>query len=172
MIQLPYSLVGFNLILGSTQFAGRCEEVILPKLEYKTEEILNAGMAMAIKMPTTLMPMDATFKMSESTYEGFLLAGSPLAGFVDAIVFGHLQNAEGKTSEMIYTMRGTILKVDSGSAKTGDIKAGMQTIEMNLMSIAVTRDEVPLFSVDAQRGFVLHGVIDQTAAQRKNLKLS
>jgi P2 family phage contractile tail tube protein len=170
-VKFPLYLKNFNLILGPTDYAGVVEEVILPKISYKSEEILNAGMAMPIKMPTVLEAMDVTFKMSEQTFEGFVLAGAPTAGLVEAVVHGHLQNALGATSELIYAMRGTILKVENGSAKNSDLKAGMQTLEMNLMSLLVTRDNIPIFTVDAQNGVIKHGVFDHFESARKNLKL-
>jgi phage tail tube protein FII len=82
-----------------------------------------------------------------------------------------MQNALGATSELIYAMRGTILKIDPGSAKNGDLKAGVQTLEMNLMSLVVTRDSIPIFAVDAQNGVVKHGPLDHFESARKNLKL-
>jgi P2 family phage contractile tail tube protein len=170
-VKFPLYLKNFNLILGPTDYAGVVEEVTFPKIAYKTEEILNAGMAMAIKMPTVLEAMDVTFKMSEQTLEGFVLAGAPLSGLVEAVVYGHMQNVLGVTSELIYAMRGTILKIDPGSAKNGDLKAGAQTLEMNLMSLIVTRDNIPIFAVDSQNGVIKHGILDHFESARKNLKL-
>ncbi len=170
-VKFPLYLKNFNLILGPTDYAGVVEEVTFPKISYKSEEVLNGGMVMPIKIPTVLEAMDVTFKMSEQTFEGFVLAGAPTAGLIEAVVYGHLQNALGDTSELIYAMRGTILKIDSGSAKNGDLKSGVQTIEMNLMSLIVTRDNIPLFAVDSQNGMIKHGVFDHTTAARKNLKL-
>jgi P2 family phage contractile tail tube protein len=170
-VKFPLYLKNFNLILGPTDYAGVAEEVAFPKIAYKTEEVLNAGMAMPIKMPTVLEAMDVTFKLSEQTFEGFVLAGAPTAGLVDAVVYGHMQNALGATSELIYAMRGTIIKIDPGSAKNGDLKAGVQTLEMNLMSLVVTRDSIPIFAVDAQNGVVKHGPLDHFESARKNLKL-
>jgi P2 family phage contractile tail tube protein len=169
--QLPYALIGFNVMIVNTDFAGKCEEVTFPSIEYNAEEILNAGMAMPIKMPTTLKAMDVSFKMTGPVREAFLYAGTATGGFITAVVHGHLQNPEGSTAEIVYAMRGSILKIGLGSAKTADIKAGNQTIDMSVTSLGVALDGVPLFTVDAQRGFIMHGPVEQTAAQRRNLKL-
>jgi len=170
-MQFPLHLKNFKLMLGPVDYSGVVEEVILPKIKYKTEEVLNGGMAGPIKMPTTLEAMDVTFKMSEQTIAGFVLAGAPTAGFVSAIVYGHLQSLEGKTAELIYAMRGTLISVDNGSAKNGDIKSGIQTLEMNLVSLLVTRDGVPITTIDFKNGVIKHGVFDQFESARRNLKL-
>jgi P2 family phage contractile tail tube protein len=170
--QLPYSIVNFNLFLADGDHSGKVEEVILPTIEYKTEEIFNAGMSMPIKQPVALQAMSATFKMSEHEIRNFAAAGSPLAGFVTAILYGHLQSAEGKTSQIIYTMRGSISKIENGTAKVADLKAGQQTLVMDLMSLLVIRDGIPAFEVDAKGGVLVHGVFDHFASLRKNLKLA
>jgi hypothetical protein len=39
------------------------------------------------------------------------------------------------------------------------------------MSLLVTRDNIPVFTVDAQNGVIKHGVFDHFESARKNLKL-
>jgi P2 family phage contractile tail tube protein len=171
-MKLPKHLKNFNITFGVSDFSAICEEVMLPKIKFKTEEWRGAGMAAPIEIETGMEKLEATFKFGEQTIEGFVSAGINLSGFVTATIFGHMAAADGGNESMTCVLRGWVKGVDAGTWKAGDPKAATQTVEMSVLSWVLTRGVVPLVTIDVMSGISLIGGFDQHAAARANLKIA
>ena len=171
-MNLPKHLKNFNVTFGVSDFSAICEEVVLPKIKYKTEEYRGAGMAAPIEIDVGLEKLEATFKFCEQTIEGYISAGVNLSGLMTATILGHMSSVDGGSESMVCVLRGWIKGVDPGTWKAGDPKSATQSIEMAVLSWVLTRGIIPLVTIDVMSGISRIGGFDQHAAARKNLLLS
>ena len=72
---IPKILKNFNLFVDGRGYAGRVEELTLPKLSIKTEEIKNGGMDIPIEVDMGMEKLECEFTLSEYDEEIIKLFG-------------------------------------------------------------------------------------------------
>jgi P2 family phage contractile tail tube protein len=166
---LPAVLTNATVQFNGSNFSGKVEEIVIPQLSWKAEEITLGGMPGAIEIPVTLEKLTATFKVLEQTYEAYLAAGLNSTGLVTALVTGSVKVPAGSSEPVVCVLSGWIKKIEAGTWKAGDIKAAMQSIELAVWRWSLNRNGVPLVNIDMPNGIVFLGPIDQNAVTRQNL---
>jgi P2 family phage contractile tail tube protein len=116
---LPAIVKNFNLIVQGFGFAGRCDEVELPKLSIKVEDHRAGGMDAVAPIDMGMEKMECSFTMAEPIAPligqfGLINGRSVTAQFRGALVDDTTVRA------MVVDVTGMYTELDSGTLKAGD----------------------------------------------------
>lgn len=163
--QLPRILKGFSAFVDGKGYAGRLDEVALPKLTIKTEEHRDGGMDGVAEIDMGMEKLESTLTFAE--YDEFLARRFGLLD-QDAVGItcrGSMEDHEGVVTAIEVNMRGSIKEIDDGDWKSGGEKA-QRKFQMALIYYRYRtngRDDVEIDVEGARR--VIDGV-DQLTARR------
>jgi len=165
-IQLPRQLKSMNLFIDGSGYAGRVDELTLPKLTIKAVDHRAGGMDMPVRLDMGMEKLDATLKLSD--FEPELFKSFGLLDFIDVPVTlrGAFQ-AQGSAdvSSVVVNLRGGWLEIDNGAWKVAGEKTAV-TIKMAASYYKLTMDDEVLVEIDAINMVRSIGGFDQLAAQR------
>jgi len=116
---IPKVLKGFNLFVDGRGYAGRVEEVTLPKLTIKTDELKVGGMDVPIELDMGMDKLECDLTVSEYDAEIIKMFGLGNGAQVPLTLRGGLDDESGVTPVVI-TLRGAWRSLDFGSWKSGD----------------------------------------------------
>lgn len=116
---IPNILKNFNLFVDGRGYAGRVEEVILPKLSVKTEEHRVGGMDIPIELDMGMNKLDCDFTISD--YDPKILESFGLynGAQVPLTLRGGLTDESAAVTPVVVTLRGAWREVDFGTWKVG-----------------------------------------------------
>lgn len=117
--KIPQVLKNFNLFITGKGYAGRVQEVTLPKLSIKTEEYRAGGMDIPIDLDMGMDKMECTMTLSEYNIDVLKLFGLAERAPVDVVLKGAVTD-EGTTTKVEVEFRGMWKSLDMGSWKAGD----------------------------------------------------
>ncbi len=143
---LPKILKNFNLFVDGRGYAGRVEEVTLPKLTIKTEEYQLGGLDTPVQVDMGMDKLECELTLSEYDSHMIKLFGmadsldipTTVRGpFVDAILKattdvtnsgqialtlrgGLSDEVENKTTPVVISLTGTVIELDFGQWKAGE----------------------------------------------------
>jgi len=117
--KIPKVLKNFNLFITGKGFAGRVQEVTLPKLSIKTEEYSAGGMDIPIDLDMGMEKMECQMTLSEYNPDVLKLFGLSQRAPVDAVLKGALSDEESVTPVEIQ-LQGMWKELDMGSWKAGE----------------------------------------------------
>ena len=119
-IELPRVLKNMNLFVDGRGYAGRIDEIQLPKLTLKTEEHRAGGMDCPIKMGMGMEALEASFTMAGISKDVLVFFGVADDTAFNGNFRGAFKDQKGAVVAAVVTFRGMLEEVDPGSWKAGD----------------------------------------------------
>lgn len=138
---IPKILKNMNVFVDGNGYAGRVEEVTLPKLTVKTEEFRGAGMdaPVEIDMGMEKLEMDITFVEYDS--EIFKMFGLVPNRSTTLTIRGAVVSNDEPSSVVIY-VRGFIKEIDMGNWKSGEKNTAKATYSCDYFRLIINNEEV------------------------------
>jgi phage tail tube protein FII len=188
---LPKTLKNFTAFVDGRGYAGRIDEVTLPKLTIKTEDFRAGGMDMPVAVDMGMEKLECDLTFAEYDPELFALYGlvntstnttaSALQGFglgdaasmlktnnVSLTLRGALQEP-GKVEAipLVINLRGFMREIDFGAWRAGD-KATLK-VTMDLMYYKLMYNRQDLIEIDPENMIRKINGVDQLASQKEAL---
>lgn len=116
---IPKILKNFNAFIDGRGYAGRVDEIVLPKLTIKTEEHRAGGMDIPVEIDMGMEKLECEITFSEYDDELFRLFGLTNGNAVSITLRGAMQ-ADAQAEAVIVNLRGSFREIDSGNWKAGD----------------------------------------------------
>lgn len=117
--KIPKVLKNFNLFITGKGYAGRVQEVTLPKLSIKTEEYSAGGMDIPIDLDMGMDKMECQMTLSEYNPDVLKLFGLSDRAPVDVVLKGAVTD-EDTVTKVEVELQGMWKELDMGSWKAGD----------------------------------------------------
>jgi P2 family phage contractile tail tube protein len=163
---LPKILKNFSAFVDGRGYAGRVDEITLPKLTIKMEEYRAGGMDVPIDIDLGMEKLEAEITFSEYDPELFRLFGIMDNSTVNFTLRGGLQGT-GDAQPVVVNLRGKIKELDSGSWKAGD-KATLKCM-ISIFYYKLTIDRRELIEIDAENMIRKINGVDQLSSMRQSL---
>jgi P2 family phage contractile tail tube protein len=144
---LPKILKNFNAFVDGKGFAGRIEEIVLPKLTLKTEEFRAGGMDVPVQVDLGMEKMEAELTFAEYDPDLFRLFGITDSAGVSFTLRGGMQGV-GNAESVVVNLRGIIKELDAGTWKAGEKGTLKCTIAAHYYRLTI--DDRELVEIDAE----------------------
>jgi P2 family phage contractile tail tube protein len=115
---LPKILKNFNLYVDGRGYAGRVEEITLPKLTLKTEEFLGAGMSAPVEIDMGMEKLEMDLTFAEYDPELFKLFGLTNGSEIAFTIRGVLGGTDAEF--VIINVRGFFKELDLDTWKPAE----------------------------------------------------
>jgi P2 family phage contractile tail tube protein len=167
---LPKILKNFAVFVDGRGYAGKVEEITLPKLTIKTEEYRAGGMDVPIAIDMGMEKLETDMTFSDYDSELFKLFGIISGNLVALTLRGALQEPD-KTDAIpvVLHLRGTIRELDFGTWKAAE-KATLK-MAMDLRAYKLTYNNADVIEIDAENMIRKINGTDQLATFRTALGL-
>ena len=165
---LPKILKNFNLYVDGRGYAGRVEEVTLPKLTLKTEEFQAGGMSAPIEIEMGMEKLEMNMTFSEYDPELFKLFGLTNGSEIAFTIRGALEG-NGKTTPVIVNVRGYFKEMDFDAWKPAEKASLKCSVACNYYKL--TMDGVELVEIDPINMIKTVNGSDQLSAVREALQI-
>lgn len=169
MIQYPRILKNMNLFVDGRGYAGRVDEVELPKLTLKTEEHRAGGMDIPIEVDLGMEKMESSLTISDYDPEVFKLFGLLDKQDTQITLRGALQRQGEDAIPAVLNLRGGWKELDQGTWKMGDKSVLKVSVAVNYCKLTIDGEEV--LEVDAKNLIRKLGGVDQMARIRDAIGL-
>ncbi|TQV72582.1 phage major tail tube protein [Exilibacterium tricleocarpae] len=116
---IPKTLKNFNLFVDGRGYAGRVEELTLPKLSIKTEEIRTGGMDAPVELDMGIEKLECDLNIAEYDVDIIALFGLENGAQVPLTLRGGLDGEDGVVP-VVVTLRGAWRALDFGNWKAGE----------------------------------------------------
>ena len=143
---LPKILKNFNVFVDGRGFAGRAEEITLPKLTIKTEEFLGAGMSAPVEVDMGMEKLEMDITFAEYDKELFKLFGLTNGSEVAFTIRGAMQAANSEAEAVVINARGFFKELDFDSWKPAEKATLKCSVACNYYKLTV--DGVELIEID------------------------
>lgn len=169
-IQLPRTLKNLNLFIDGRGHAGHVNDITLPKLSIKTEELRAGGMDVPVHIDVGMEKMECSFVLSDFNPDVFRSFGLMDGAEVPVVIRGATQ-AQGspKVQAVVITLRGGFKTIDSGVWKVGDKHTLTVTAAVTYYKLTVDGED--LVEIDAINMIRRVNGIDHLEAQRNAIGL-
>lgn len=166
----PRHVRNFNAFVDGRGYAGKVEEITLPKLTVKTEEFRAGGMDIPISMDLGMEKMDCELTFAEYDPALLKLFGLVAQNWVALTLRGALteSNKIEATPVVIY-VQGTITELDFGTWQASE-KASLK-MKMDLVYYKLVHNGEELIEIDAEGMVRKIDGVDQMASTRQALGL-
>lgn len=161
---IPKILKNFNAFVDGRGYAGRVDEITLPKLTIKTEEHRAGGMDVPVEIDMGMEKLEAELTFAEYDVELFRLFGLIDGNAVSLTLRGAIQ-ADGEAEPIIVNLRGSFREVDAGTWKAGDKATLKCMIAVRYYRLTINGDSV--IEIDAENMIRIIGGEDQMATIRQ-----
>ena len=142
---LPKILKNFNLYVDGRGYAGRVEEIVLPKLTLKTEEYQGAGMSAPVEIDLGMEKLEMELTFTEYDKDLFKLFGLTNGAEVAFTIRGAIQGVEAPES-VILNVRGFFKEMDFDSWKPAEKATLKCSVACTYYKLSV--DGVELIEID------------------------
>jgi P2 family phage contractile tail tube protein len=167
---LPKILKNFAVFVDGRGYAGKVEEITLPKLTVKTEEYRAGGMDVPIAMDMGMEKLETDMTFSDYDSEIFKLFGIISGNLVALTLRGALQEPDKVDAiPVVLHLRGTIRELDFGTWKAAE-KATLK-MTMDLRAYKLTYNNADVIEIDAENMIRKIDGTDQLATFRTALGL-
>lgn len=160
---IPKILKNFSAFVDGRGFAGRVDEVVLPKLTIQTEEHRAGGMDAPIEIDLGMEKLEAELTFAEYDIELFRLFGLNDGNAVAITLRGAIQ-AGGDAEPVVINLRGFFRELDAGTWKAGD-KATLKCM-VAARYYKLTINETEVIEIDAENMVRVINGVDQLASVR------
>ncbi|MFP3033837.1 MAG: phage major tail tube protein, partial [Wolbachia sp.] len=137
---LPKILKNFNVFVDGRGYAGKIDEITLPKLTIKTEEYRAGGMDIPINIDMGMEKLEAELTFSEYDSELFRLFGLINNNAVYLTLRGGLQGSSD-TESVVINLRGLFKELDFGSWKPAEKATLKCTVAANYYKLTIDGKE-------------------------------
>ncbi|WP_185234486.1 phage major tail tube protein [Teredinibacter franksiae] len=163
---IPKVLKNFNLFVDGRGYAGRVDEVTLPKLSLKTEEFKGGGMDVPIELDMGMNKLECDLTISEYDVEIIKMFGLREGAQVPLTMRGGLDGESGVTPVVI-NITGAWRDLDFGGWKAGE-KAPLK-VSVAARYYRLEIDGTELVEIDAENMVRKINGADQLEAMRSAL---
>ncbi|BFD47787.1 MAG: phage major tail tube protein [Wolbachia endosymbiont of Sergentomyia squamirostris] len=163
---LPKILKNFNVFVDGRGYAGRIDEISLPKLAIKTEEYRAGGMDIPVSIDMGMEKLEAELTFAEYDSELFRLFGLINNNAVSLTLRGGLQGSSD-TESVVINLRGLFKELDFGSWKPAEKATLKCTVAANYYKLTIDGKE--LIEIDAENMIRKIDGVDQMASMRTAL---
>lgn len=163
-IELPRVLKNMNLFVDGRGYAGRVDEIQLPKLTLKTEEHRAGGMDLPVELDLGMEKLEAELTISDHDPEIFKLFGLLDNTATQITIRGAIQAQGNPAKPVVVNLRGGWKELDAGTWKPGD----KSTLKVRVAAsyYKLTIDDEELIEIDAINLVRKVGGADQMEAIR------
>jgi P2 family phage contractile tail tube protein len=165
---LPKILKNFNVYVDGRGYAGRVDEITLPKLTVKTEEYQGAGMSSPVEIDMGLEKLEMDLTFSEYDRELFKLFGLTNGSEFALTIRGALQGT-GDTSPVVINVRGYFKEMDFDSWKPAEKATLKCSVACNYYKLTI--DGVELIEIDPVNMIRNVNGVDQLSEVRQALQI-
>ncbi|MDF1583901.1 MAG: phage major tail tube protein [Methyloprofundus sp.] len=162
-------LKNLTLFVDGYGYAGKVEEVTLPKLTMKTEEFRGGGMDAPIEIEMGLEKMEASFTLVSFSAEILKLWGLAPGNDKPLTIKGSLLDEDGTEKPVAINLRGKLKELDAGTWKPGDMAKLKASVAVTYYKL--THNNVVLHEIDPVNMVRIIDGVDQLAQTRANLGL-
>lgn len=163
---LPRVLKNFILYVDGTSYAGRADEVVLPKLTLKTEDHMAGGLDTPIEIDMGTEKLNLEFSLSEFNPDLLGFWGMTQGGYKTVTLRGSLEN-ETWIERLLVQGYGRVREVDTGTLKAQE-KSSCKFV-MNLIYYKLTIGSKRVIEIDVINGRRVVGGYDQLLLRKANL---
>ena len=157
------------LFVDGRGYAGNVEELTLPKLTMKTEEIRNGGMDAPIEVELGMEKLSCDFTLTRFDRAVLKLFGLAPGQLTPLTVRGALISDDGTQTPIVIQLQGRIREMEFGNWKAGD-KATLK-VTVSLRYYKLIHGGETLHEIDIPNMVRTIGGVDQLAAVRAALGL-
>lgn len=168
-IQLPRVLKNMNLFVDGRGYAGRIDEIQLPKLTLKTEEHRAGGMDVPVEIDLGMDKLEAELTISDYDPEVYKLFGLLDLKPVQITIRGAIQAQGEDAKPVVVNLRGGWREIDAGTWKPGDKSTLKVSVAASYYKLTIDGQEV--VEVDAINLVRKVGGVDQMEAIRAAIGL-
>jgi P2 family phage contractile tail tube protein len=168
-IQLPRVLKNMNLFVDGRGYAGRIDEIQLPKLTLKTEEHRAGGMDVPVEIDLGMDKLEAELTISDYDPEVYKLFGLLDLKPVQITIRGAIQAQGEDAKPVVVNLRGGWREIDAGTWKPGDKSTLKVSVAASYYKLTIDGQEV--VEVDAINLVRKVGGVDQMNAIRAAIGL-
>ncbi len=165
---LPKILKNFNVYVDGRGYAGRVDEITLPKLTIKTEEYQGAGMSAPVEIDMGMEKLEMDLTFSEYDPELFKLFGLTNGSEFALTLRGALQGT-GETSPVVINVRGYFKEMDFDSWKPAEKATLKCSVACNYYKLTINDTE--LIEIDPVNMIRNVNGIDQLSEIRQALQI-
>ena len=165
---LPKILKNFNVYVDGRGYAGRVDEITLPKLTIKTEEYQGAGMSAPVEIDMGMEKLELDLTFSEYDPELFKLFGLTNGSEFALTLRGALQGT-GETSPVVINVRGYFKEMDFDSWKPAEKATLKCSVACNYYKLTINDTE--LIEIDPVNMIRNVNGIDQLSEIRQALQI-
>jgi P2 family phage contractile tail tube protein len=158
-----------NLFVDGRGYAGRVDEIELPKLTLKTEEHRAGGMDLPVEIDLGMEKLETSLTISDYDAEVFKLFGLLDRQDTPVTVRGAIQRQGEPAQAVGISLRGGWKEIDSGTWKPGDKSTLKVSVALNYFRLTIAGEEV--VEVDAKNLVRKVGGVDQMAEIRNAIGL-
>lgn len=117
---LPRILRAFNLFFDGRGYAGKIDELELPKLSLKTEEHQAGGMDAPVEIDMGMEKLEATITLADFDENIITFFGLANGAAAQITARGGLAASDGTVTPVVVNLRGAVKELDPGSWKAGE----------------------------------------------------
>ncbi len=168
---LPRILKNFGFFIDGLTYAGRCEEITLPKLTHKMEDYQGGSMFGPVEIDMGIEKLEMEVSLKEYSPEVIKKIGiTDVAGiamrFVGAAVS---DDSEGATDAIEIIVRGRYRELDLGSAKAAEASILKASLALTYFKYILNGET--LVEIDIVNMIYISGGVDRLEAQRTALSM-
>jgi uncharacterized protein len=167
MIQYPRVLKNMNLFVDGRGYAGRVDEIELPKLTLKTEEHRAGGMDVPIEIDLGMEKLECTLTIADFDPDVFKLFGLLDRQDTPVTVRGAIQRQGEDAQSAVVYLRGGWKEIDTGTWKAGDKSTIKVSVAVSYYRLSIAGADV--VEVDSRNLVRKIGNVDQMSAIRNAL---
>lgn len=167
MIQYPRVLKNMNLFVDGRGYAGRIDEIELPKLTLKTEEHRAGGMDLPVEVDLGMEKLESTLTFADYDPDVFRLFGLLDRQDTPVTVRGAVQRQGEVPQPVVIAMLGGWKEIDQGTWKMGGKSTLKVAVAVSYFKLTIAGQEV--LEVDARNLVRKVGGTDQMAGIRDAL---
>lgn len=166
---IPRKLKNFNLFVDGRGYAGRIEELALPKLTVKTEEFRAGGMDAAVELDMGMEKLEGEFTLAEYAEDVIRQFGLTNGAAVALKFKGSIEadDAGGAKVPVEVVLRGRWRELDMGNWKAGDNSTLKVAVMANYYSYASNGQTLIEIDVPGMKRVI--GGTDLLAQTRRNI---
>lgn len=168
-IEFPRVMKNMNLFVDGRGYAGRIDEIQLPKLTLKTEEHRAGGMDVPVEIELGMEKLEAEMTFSDYDPELFKLFGLLDYQEVQLTIRGAIHAQGGVAEPVVINLNGGWRELDSGSWKPGDKSTLKAAVAAKYFKLSIGGQE--LVEIDAANLVRKVGGVDQMDAIRTAIGL-
>lgn len=141
-----YVLRDCTLFVDAESKIGQTDEITIPVLEAKTEEMRNGGMIKPRLVHLGYNATNASFTFTSFDPALIALFGLEAGREIPVIAYGYFQDEDGTEHQGRAEMRGFFTKNDPGAWKTGEVATN--STEFTAHAYRIFMDDEEILSVD------------------------